>query len=285
MPRVAVGHGDLKQSVSAGASTRTLRIFIQRLYRTLYTVGDGAVFMTNALYWLVPRKFRERRGGVPLPEVVRQIDRFSVRIIPLLTVVLFFVGMILALQLATILQLLGVTEYVADIVGVSMVREMAPLLMGVVLSGFAGAAIAAELGSMKVSEELTAMESLSMQPGRYLIAPRVIAAALAGPLITTYAIFVGIGGSLLVCYLLLDIAPGQYLQRTFAAIDVDDIVLGLLKGFVFSLIVVVLACHDGVRTAGGALGVGRATTAAVVKSIVGIIAADLLLTVLFFQIG
>lgn len=251
----------------------------------MHNVGDGFVFLSAAAYWLLPTRLRARRGGIPIPEVIRQVDRFTVRIIPLLTVVLFFVGMILALQLATILQLLGVTEYVADIVGVSMVREMAPLLMGVVLSGFAGAAIAAELGSMKVSEELTAMESLSLQPGRYLIAPRLIAAAIAGPLITTYSIFVGILGSLLVCYLLLDIAPGQYLQRTLAAVDIDDVVLGLLKGLVFSLIVVVLACHDGVRTRGGALGVGRSTTAAVVKSIVGIIGADLLLTVLFFQIG
>ena len=91
-----------------------MRSLVQQLSKAMYTVGDGAVFMTSAAYWLLPRRFRARRGAIPLPEVVRQVDRFSVRIIPLLSVVLFFVGMILALQLATILQLLGVTEYVAD---------------------------------------------------------------------------------------------------------------------------------------------------------------------------
>lgn len=240
--------------------------------------------MTEAAYWLCPPTLRRRRARVPAGETWRQLDRLLLGIIPLLAVVLFFVGMILALQLATILKMLGVVEYVADIVGISMVREMAPLLTGVVLSGFAGAAIAAELGSMKVSEEIDAMDALALHPARYLVAPRLLAAAIAGPLITTFSMIVGIAGGLLVGQLLLGMAPGQYLERTFAALGLDDIVLGLLKGLAFAVIVAAIACYDGIRTQGGALGVGRATTAAVVKSIVAIIAADLFLTVLFFHL-
>ncbi|MGE3165347.1 MAG: MlaE family ABC transporter permease [Planctomycetota bacterium] len=212
------------------------------------------------------------------------MDRLLLGILPLLAIVLFFVGMILALQLATILGLLGVVEYVADIVGISMVREMAPLLTGIVLSGYAGAAIAAELGSMRVSEEFAAMDALALHPTRYLVAPRILAAAVSGPLITTIAMFVGIAGGLLVAVALLGMSPGQYLARTFSAVSMSDVALGLLKGGVFACVVASIACFSGARTEGGALGVGRATTAAVVKSIVGIIACDLFLTVLFFHL-
>lgn len=256
----------------------------RRVFPALTSLGDAALFWRDAGYWLLPRWARRRRGRLPPREVFVQLDRLGIRILPLLSVVLFFVGMILALQLATILAALGVIEYVADIVGVSMVREMAPLLTGVVLSGFAGAAIAAELGSMKVSEELTAMETLALDPTRCLVAPRLLAAAITGPLIATFAMYIGLAGGLAVSALLLGLPPGQFLQRACTAIGPTDVLLGLTKGLVFSLLVVGIACHEGARTAGGALGVGRATTAAVVKSIVAIIAADLVLTVLFFNL-
>lgn len=253
--------------------------------RTLFAVGDCSLFLVEAVYWLLPGRFRQRGGAIPGREIWTQMDRLAVQVLPLLSIVLFFVGMILALQLATVLQLLGVVEYVADIVAVSMVREMAPLLTGVVLSGFAGAAIAAELGSMQVSEELSAMDVLALQPSRYLVAPRLMSAAVVGPLITTVAMFVGIAGGLLVSQLLLGIAPAQYISRSVAALSVQDVILGLVKGCAFAVIVSAIACFEGARTHGGAIGVGRATTAAVVKAIVAIIAADLFLTVLFFHLG
>lgn len=255
-----------------------------RLRSALTTVGDWGLYLAEAWYWLIPTPFRRRRGHIPFAEVIGQLDRLAIRILPLIGLVLLSVGMILALQLAGILKMLGVVEYVPDIVGIAMVREMAPLLTGVVLSGFAGAAIAAEMGSMNVSEELTAMDTLCMQPTRFLTAPRLIAAIIATPLITVFGMYVGIAGGLLVSRMLLGLSPGMYLQRTLAAVSLNDVMLGVVKGEAFGLIVVCVACYEGARVTGGAVGVGRSTTASVVKSIVAIIAADLFLTVLFFNL-
>ena len=253
--------------------------------RAMLAVGDWGIAVGQALYWLIPGRLRGRRGSIPIRSVFEQIDRFSIGVLPLLVVVLGFVGMILALQLATILELLGVVEFLPNIVGIAMVREMAPLLVGVVLSGFAGASIASEIGSMKVSEELRAYESFSISPTRYLLAPRLIGIAIAAPLVTALGFYIGIGGGLVVAEGLLGMESGQYLVRTAAALKLGDVVLGLAKGEVFGLTVVTIAWFEGSRVTGGALGVGRATTAAVVKSVVAVIAADLFLTVLFYQLG
>ncbi len=255
-----------------------------RIVSKLAGVGAWGEFVAQAAYWLLPAFMRKSRGSIPSNEAYLQIDRLAFGMLPLLGIVLFFVGMILALQLATILKMLGVVEYVADIVGIAMVREMAPLLTGVVLSGFAGAAIAAEIGSMKVGEEIAALESLALPPARFLMAPRLLAAVIIGPLTTTFAIYVGIAGGMLASSMLLGIAPGQYLERTLTALQTQDLVLGLVKGEAFALIVVAIACFQGATTQGGARGVGKSTTSAVVKSIVAIIAADLFLTVLFFHV-
>ncbi|MFQ5653464.1 MAG: MlaE family ABC transporter permease [Planctomycetota bacterium] len=260
-------------------------VLLAHLRSALISVGEWGGLLADASYWFIPRRLRGRHGMVPSRETFLQLDRLTFGVLPLVTVVLFFVGMILALQLATILKLLGVLEYVPDIVGVAMVREMAPLLIGVVLAGFAGAAIAAEIGGMKVSEELKAMDSFAMPPSRFLVAPRLAAVALAGPLVTAAGFHIGIGGGLAVSWSILGIEPGQYLTRTIEALVLDDVVLGLVKGEAFGVIVVAIACFEGMRVKDGAFGVGRATTSAVVKSVVAIIAADLFLTVLFFNIS
>ncbi len=253
--------------------------------KSMVSVGDWGTSVGRAFYWLAPAGLRRRRGAVPAFAIVEQVDRFSIGVLPLLTVVLGFVGMILALQLATILELLGVVEFLPSIVGIAMVREMAPLLVGVVLSGFAGASIASEIGSMKVSDELRAYESFSIAPTRYLLAPRLVGIAIAAPIVTGLGFYLGIGGGLVIAEAILGMDSGQYITRTLAALDLQDVLLGLLKGEVFGLLVVSIAWFEGSRVTGGALGVGRATTAAVVKSVVAIIAADLLLTFLFFRIG
>ncbi len=262
-----------------------MRAIVLRLQSAAAGLGAWGLFLAEAAYWTIPSRLRRRHGKIPAAEVIRQLDRLAFGVLPLATIVLLFVGMILALQLAGILELLGVVEYVPNIVGVAMTREMAPLLTGVVFAGFAGAAIAAEIGSMKVSEELIALETLAMHPSRFLIAPRLIAAMVACPLVTVYGTYVGIAGGMVVSQLLLGLSPGLYLERTLAAIDLDDVVLGVLKGEAFGWVVVGVACYEGANVEGGALGVGRSTTQAVVKSIVAIIAADLFLTVLFFHLA
>ncbi len=257
---------------------------LARLRQSLIAVGDWGDFTARSAYWFLPKRFRARHGGIPSAATFAQTDRLAFGAIPLVSIVLFFVGMILALQLATILKLLGVIEYVPDIVAVAVVREMAPLLTGVVLSGYAGAAIAAEIGSMKVSDELEAMRSLALSPERFLVAPRLLAAAISGPLLTIFACYVGMAGGLVVSWLLLGISPGMYLQRTLDALNLGAVILGATKGLAFALIVTGISCYRGFNVTGGAVGVGKATTTAVVQSVVAVIAADLFLTVLFFHV-
>ena len=251
----------------------------------LIAVGEWGSAVGEAAYWLVPAPLRSRRGSVPALRVFEQIDRFAIGILPLLVLVLACVGMILALQLAAILELLGAVEFLPDIVGVAMVREMAPLLVGVVLSGALGASIASEIGALKITGELGAHESPALSAAALLLAPRLIAIAIAAPLVTAFGFAVGIAGGLAISEGVLGMEIGQCLTRTADALGLEDLILGLAKGEVFGIAVVSIAWHAGSRADGGPGGVGRAATAAVVRSIVAVIAADLLLTMLFYRMG
>lgn len=253
-------------------------------HRAMVQVGEWGSSIGQALYWVMPGVLRRRRGRVPALRVFEQLDRFAVEVLPLLVVVLGCVGMILALQLATILEVHGIVAFLPDILGVAMVREMAPLLVGIVLAGFAGATIATEVGSMKEEGELTAEDNFATPPTRLLLAPRLVAIAIAAPLVTGFGFYVGIAGGLVISEMLIGTEVGHYLTRTTSALAVGDVVLGLVKAEVFGLAVVSIAWCEGSRATGGSSGVGRATSAAVLKSIVAVITADLFLTLLAYQI-
>lgn len=256
-----------------------------RVLERMRSVGQWALGLTEGSYWLLPERSRIRKGTPPVVEIRAQLERFSVGLIPLLAVVLGFVGMILGLQMATILKDLGAPELLPEVVGVSMIREMAPLLVGVVLAGFAGAAVAAEVASMKVSRELTALKAIALPPSRFLLAPRLIAVAIAAPLVTGVGFQVGLLGSLVVADAVLGIAPGHFVSGVQSAVRFSDVFLGLTKGFFFALAVVSIAWFEGNRARGGARGVGKATTATVVHSVVAVITLDLLLTVAAYRMG
>lgn len=239
-----------------------------------YLVGDTIGWVARGLF--------VRGSKLGASAVASQMVRVGVRSIPIIVLVQTFMGIILALQLAPTLKQYGSLERIADIVGIAMFRELGPLLSGIVLSGFAGASIAAEIGAMVESEEIKALRAHALNPIRFLAVPRFLATVVMLVGLTVIADVVGVMGGMLTSWGVLDIRPTVYLESTRVALVYKDFFTGLVKAGVFGMLIVMIACYEGFNVRGGAEGVGRATTATVVKSIVALIATDCVFTVIFY---
>ena len=234
--------------------------------------------------WVV-RSLFTRRVRFGRTALITQLVRTGVRSAGIVMLVCGCVGFILALQMEPPLANFGQTDKIANIVGVAIFRELGPLISAIVLTGFAGASIAAELGTMVVGEEIEALEAHALNPIRFLVVPRVLATIIALILLTavgdvTAVIF---GGIMTVNF--LDVPYQQYLSNTLNQLVLSDFLTGLIKAAAFGLILSSIACYNGLNTTGGASGVGRATTNTVVQAIVAIILADFVFTTLFFSLG
>jgi phospholipid/cholesterol/gamma-HCH transport system permease protein len=196
-----------------------------------------------------------------------------------------FIGIILALQMAPTLRAYGQIERIADIVGIAVFRELGPLLSGIVLSGFAGASIAAELGTMVEGEEIKALRAAALNPVRFLVMPRFIATVVMLTLLIVIADVVGVFGGFITATSVLNISADRYIAATRAAVIPKDFLSGLCKGPIFGLLISMIACYEGLNVSGGAEGVGRATTNTVVKCIVALISADVVVTALLYAFG
>ena len=206
-----------------------------------------------------------------------QAVRAGPRALPVVFIVNLFVGMILALIGGNILENLGVTEYVGDLVGVGVVLELGPLLTGIIMTGYIGAALAAEIGTMVVNEEITALETMSINPIRYIVAPRLLAVLIMVPLITLLGDFVGILGGLVVSLEVLNLSANTFIEHAQDSLSTKHVWRGLVKATTFGFLIGSIGCYQGFRVHGGAEGVGRVTTGAVVRSIIAIIIADAVL--------
>ncbi len=193
-----------------------------------------------------------------------------------------FIGMVLAFQSAYQMQKLAAEIYIASLVALSVVREIGPVITALNVAGRVGSAIAAELGTMKVTEQIDALMTLAADPVRYLVVPRFIALVIALPILTLWADVIGIAGGFLIGTVKLSILPSLYWKMTMIPLMLKDLFSGLLKAFIFGMIICTVSCFEGFRTEGGAEGVGRSTTLAVVTSFTLIIAADCLCTALFY---
>jgi len=238
------------------------------------TVGGMFVF-----YGRTAARIARRRPRGKL--VYDQMMRLGVESIGVVTMTALFTGMVIALQSVNSLKVFGAEAYVGGMVSVLFARELGPVLTAIMLAGRVGAAMAAELGTMRVTEQIDALETLASDPLRYLVAPRIIAMALMAPVLTALAMGVAQVGSFFVCTILADVDPGVYIAELDAFSDTWDIVSGLIKAFAFGQ-VLTISCYYGFSTFGGAEGVGRTTTNAVVVSAVNILIVDVLLTTLFF---
>ena len=252
--------------------------------------------MGNAGAWAVERcwhagslclLFAQTLGGMlarPLRgrAVVYEVWKVGVRSWFIVAVSSLFIGMVLAFQSAYQMQKLAAEIYIASLVALSVVREIGPVITALIVAGRVGSAIAAELGTMKVTEQIDALLTLAADPVRYLVIPRFVALIICLPLLTLWANAMGIFGGFLIGTLKLGILPSLYWKMTTIPLSLKDLFSGLLKSLIFGMIICIVSCFEGFRTEGGAEGVGRATTVAVVNSFIYIIGADCLCTALFY---
>lgn len=200
----------------------------------------------------------------------------------IVALVALFVGMIIALQLAYIMIKLSAEIYIPNIIAVSLAREMAPVLTALIVAGRVGAGITAEIGSMVVTEQIDALKAFAVDPVRYLVVPRFLSLALMLPVLTIFAVLVGIFGGFLVCHFKLAISAHMYWTMVISSLAVKDIVTGLAKTVFFGMIIAAVGCLEGFNVKGGADGVGQATTMSVVRSFVLILMFDCLFTFIFY---
>jgi len=257
---------------------RPIRAVIEFLGGLTYLLLDTARTLPAALF-----SKRGRRLG--WQNLWFQMDRVGVQSVPIVCLVLFCIGAILALQMAPILRDYGKIDSVADVISVAIFRELGPLVSAIVLTGFAGASIAAEMGTMVVSEEIEALEAHAINPIRFLVVPRVVATTIMMTCIAIIGDAAGIFGGLSVSQVFLGIGHQQYVTHTFDILKLKDFVTGLVKAAVFGSLIAGQACYLGLGVTGGAQGVGKATTRTVVYTIVALITVDLLFTSAFYFLG
>ncbi len=225
-----------------------------------------------------PHKFRWR-------DCVYEMQQCGAMSLPIVSLIAFLVGLTLAYTGAVILRQFGADIWVADLVGLTMVREMGSVMTAIVLAGHTGAAYAATLGNMKANEEIDALETLGIRAVDFLVMPRIVALGLMMPLLALYANGLGILGGMAVSLIILDIPPTAYWVETLTMIDLSDISTGLIKALTFGLIVGLAGCLRGLQAQRSATGVGLAATSAVVTAILLIIVADALYAVIFNILG
>ena len=245
--------------------------------------GHGYLIRDTAA--AVPKALTDKRGRRQgWANLWAQMVRVGVKSIPIVSLVVFCIGAILALQMQPVLKQYGATARVADIISIAMFRELGPLVGAIVLTGFAGASIAAEIGTMVVSEEIEALEASAIHPIRFLVVPRVLATTVMMVCLAVVADLMGVLGGMLTSRALLGVSFLQYAQHTFQIVHPRDFITGLFKAGVFGTIISSLACYLGLGVTGGAQGVGVATTRTVVLTIVFLITVDLMFTAAFFYL-
>jgi phospholipid/cholesterol/gamma-HCH transport system permease protein len=237
--------------------------------------GQGLLESAGDLALLFFRTLGDLARGRVLPgETLRQMSQIGVSSLPITLLIMSFSGMVLALHTANQLKRLGLEGLIGGIVAVSAAREAAPVLTAVAVAARVGSSIAAEIGTMAVTEQVDALRALGVSPVRYLVVPRFLAAVVMLPILTIFANAAALLGGLFVTVFGAGVSAPIYLNSASDLLQPADLFLGLLKTFVFGAIIALVGCSHGLRTTGGAAGVGRSTTAAVVTSIVLVYVAD-----------
>lgn len=250
----------------------------QKFMEFVRYAGGASILLGQTLFWLAVPPLRRR-------PIVEQMNFIGVNSLPIVFLISFFTGMVLALQSAYSMQKFSAEMYIAVLVALSMTRELGPVLTALIVAGRVGASITAELGTMQVTEQIDALETLATNPVKYLVVPRFLALVIMLPLLTVYSDIVGIFGGYIIGVFKLHISHAMYMKMTYDPLRYKDVITGLVKSLFFAIIICTVACHEGMKTEGGAEGVGRATTASVVTSFILIIACDCFFTALFYFIA
>lgn len=241
----------------------------------LGTVGRLVIFTGKGLAAAVQPPFYFRN-------LIRQMVEIGYFSLPVVGLTAIFTGMVLALQSYTGFARFSAEGAIANVVVVSITRELGPVLAGLMVAGRIGASMAAEIGTMRVTEQLDALTTLSTNPMKYMVAPRLVAGVLMLPFLVIIADIIGVFGGYLVAVYKLGFNPANYIQNTWEFLELMDVVSGLVKAAVFGFIVTLMGCYHGYHSRGGAQGVGAATTNAVVSAAILILCFDYILTEMFF---
>lgn len=247
-----------------------------RTIELLKKVGEASLLFSQALRWtfMPPVYFKN---------IIQQMEVIGVQSIPVVLITSLSTGLVLALQSYTGFKRFHAENLVGTVVALSLTRELGPVLTGLIVAGRAGAAMAAELGTMRVTEQIDALSTLAVNPVKYLIIPRLFAGLIMLPILTVFADMIGIVGGYFISVQYLQANPVIYIRRTTEFLEANDIFGGLLKACVFGILISVVCSYKGFNTEGGAVGVGKATTGAVVISMILILVSDYFLTTLLFK--
>ena len=213
---------------------------------------------------------------------IRQMEQIGVRSLGVASITTIFTGMVLALQTALSLPSLGVKYYIGSVVAKSLVRELGPVLTALIVGGRIGSGMTAEIGTMKVTEQIDALRSMASDPVKKLVAPKLVATLVMLPALTVIGDALGILGGLIVAVGTLNLTPGLYLNDVFEKLTISDVCSGVGKSFFFAYFIAIIGCYNGLNTTGGADGVGRATTNTVVLAAILVLVSDFFLTKLFY---
>ncbi|OJW48525.1 MAG: ABC transporter permease [Alphaproteobacteria bacterium 41-28] len=241
----------------------------------LASTGRLTLFLINSLIQGLQPPYYMR-------QILRQFWEIGYLSLPVVGLTAFFTGMVLALQSYTGFSRFNAENAIASVVVLSMTRELGPVLAGLMISGRIGAAMAAEIGTMRVTEQIDALITLSTNPQKYLIAPRLLAGVVVLPLLVLVADTIGVFGGYIVSVYRLGFNPASYLKQTFDFLQLGDVTSGLIKAAAFGFIISLMGCYHGFNSKGGAIGVGKATTSAVVSASILILIANYFLTALLF---
>jgi len=237
-------------------------------------LGNAAAAFTGVL---------KRPAAVRWRDVLAITEEAGVNALPIVSLIAFLLGVILTFQSAVAMRPFGAEVYVANLVGLSLLRELGPLMTAILLAGRSSAAFAAELGTMKVGDEINALDTMGIDPTRFLVVPRLLAGVVVAPLLTVYADLIGLVGSALTMRL-FDVPFATFVQQVTSIVDMGDFIGGLAKSVVFGAVIAGIGCLRGMQAGNGAAAVGRSTTSAVVSSLVWIVVFDGLFAVLYYHL-
>ncbi len=244
---------------------------------TLLTLGQFILFADSFWRWLRRPPFRRA-------VLLKQMEFIGVRSLPIILLTSIFTGMVFALQVGDSFRLFHAESLVGATVGMALAREIAPVFTALMVVARAGSAMAAEIGTMKVTEQVEALASMAVSPVQYLVVPRVVAGTVMVPCLAALFGFVGVVGAYVITVHILGIPDISFIRRLLYYVDADDFIGGLLKSAVFGFTLTLISCFEGYRTEGGAEGVGRSTTRAVVVSSVTVLVVDYFLTALILNL-
>ncbi len=251
---------------------------IPLFYETRRTAGELGLLTCRAFVALVRPPYDFRAW-------IDQMELIGVRSLGVACITTIFTGMVLALQTAYSLPSLGVKYYIGTVVSKSLTRELGPVLIALIVGGRIGAGMTAELGTMKVTEQIDALRAMATDPVKKLVAPKLAATLIMLPCLTILGDALGILGGLIIAVGQLDLAAGLYANDVLSALTISDVLSGVGKSFFFAYFIAIIACHHGLTARGGADGVGRATTNTVVVAAIMVLVVDFFLTKLFYVLG